>query len=92
LHEVLRLSRGAPCLFDVRTDPAETKNLAAGNATLVKSLLAKLVSYVPYIPELTAANLACYTCGASLDQPPEFWWQSFSGSCCILKKKEEVSI
>ena len=56
---------------------------------MVKRMLAKLGSFVPYIPELTAANLACYTCGADLRAPPVLWWQNFAGPCCILKKENK---
>lgn len=42
---------------DVRADPGETKNLAKVNVALVASMMTKLKSYVPYVPELSPANL-----------------------------------
>ena len=68
-----------PCLFDVRADPSETVNLAPEMSALAAQMAAKLASFVPYVPVLSAANLACYTCPG---ERPHLWWQNFSGPCC----------
>ena len=70
---------------DVRADETESKNLAQANGALVATMAARLKSYVPYVPELSPANLACYECGNTSDAPPKLWWQGFSGPCCVRK-------
>lgn len=73
-------SPAEPCLFDVLNDPSETKNLAKVLPAILSTMVTKLATFQFYVPALSPANLACYTCG---DHPPSRWWQNFSGPCCV---------
>ena len=77
----------SPCLFDVRADPSEYNNLAEAMPTIVTVMVAKLASYIPYVPDMTPGNLACYTCppASGATGRPQLWWQGFSGPCCKPK-------
>ena len=84
-------TNSSPCLFEVVSDPAETKNLAKEGADvelqeIIDSLAAKLDFFNdPYIPSaLTAANLACYDCAGS-DTKGVGKWGKFWGPCCTRR-------
>ena len=72
-----------PCLFDVLADEGETQNLAKKIPALATSMKATLDSYLPYVPALSPANLACYNC--SFDRVVK--WQGYPGPGCIAKKE-----
>lgn len=74
-----------PCLFELLSDPSETKNIASDNSGIVSTMAAKLATFQQYGPALTPENLACYTCGNTSSAPPKLWWQGFSGPCCVRK-------
>ena len=60
-------------------------NLAKTLPEITAKMAAKLATYTPYVPTLSPANLACYTCGQNSTAPPHLWWQDFSGPCCVKK-------
>ena len=73
-----------PCLYDVLRDPEETSNLASANPVVVAQMLKKLESFAePYVPTLSAAELACYNC--SFDGQTQ--WHGYMGPSCIAKPK-----
>eukprot|EP00040_Diaphanoeca_grandis_P035337 m.221881 g.221881 ORF g.221881 m.221881 type:complete len:651 (+) comp33356_c7_seq1:26-1978(+) len=72
-------SNSTPCLFDVRKDPTELNNLVHTMPELVQEMQTKLATFTYYVPALSPANVACYTCPKN---PPQTLWQGFSGPCC----------
>ena len=69
--------------FDVLADPGETKNLAMSMPALAASMKNTLDSYLPYVPALSPANLACYNC--SFDK--NLMWKGYPGPGCIAKDR-----
>ena len=67
-------TNSTPCVFEVLSDPNETKNLLHSDTLpvgLVTKMLAKLASFSVYSPMLmTSAQKACYNCSA---HPTGYW-------------------
>lgn len=70
-----------PCLYDLQSDALEMHNVAKANPDIVTKLMAKLSTYVPYVPPLSAENLACYNCAVD----PDKYWDNYVGPCCLNK-------
>lgn len=69
-----------PCLYELISDPNETANLAttsmpAATKAVLDLMVAKLLTYVAYVPALNPDNLVCYNCSAT--------WGDYVGPCCI---------
>lgn len=76
----------SPCLYDVATDPGETRNVAASHPALVRQMATELARYQSPIVlkmALTPANLACYDCASP--RVPGFW-RNYTGPSCVRRK------
>ena len=66
----------------------ETKNLAKTMPAIAKSMKATLDTYLPYVPALTPANLACYNCSFDV----KTMWQGYPGPGCIAKQHQALYV
>ena len=84
-----------PCLFDVKSDPGESNNLArfAAHADTMKVMKAKLASYVPYVDgTMSAVELEGYDCPDMNPDGSQSLWGTYKGPCCTPKQPKVITV
>ena len=87
-HSCYACSPEQPCLYDVLQDEGETSNVASTNPAVVAEMKTMLESFAtPYVPALSAAELACYNCSFDVQKQ----WHGFVGPNCIAATMPQKS-
>ena len=80
-----------PCLFELKSDPGEARNLASvpARASTMAVMKAKLASYVSYVDgNMSAAELRGYDCPDMNPEGSQSLWGTYVGPCCTPKQTQ----
>lgn len=78
-----------PCLFELKSDPGETHNLAnvPERTSTMATMQAKLESFAPYVDgNMKAAELKGYDCPDMNPGGSQSLWGTWVGPCCTPKQ------